>query len=213
MSDKETPAARPSRAAALKAAAAKRAEAKAAAQQPFGMPGQPFSRKAPFMVGFLGALGALSAWWLLSRVQLIGGVLILIVVSMFLAVGLTPGVEWLQRKGLKRHWAVVSVIAAVLVVLTLFVVAIVPVASDQIGKIVANAPAWLDQLQHNRWLQGVDERFHVIDKVKEYLGKSDLGGKVFGGVLGAAGAVIGFLADALIVTILTLYFLSGTKKT
>ena len=39
--------------------------------------------------------------------------------------------------------------------------------------------------------------------------ESDLGGQLFGGVLGAAGALVGFLADTLIVAILTLYFLAN----
>jgi predicted PurR-regulated permease PerM len=161
------------------------------------------------MMGFLGALGALVAYWLATRIDAISGVLILIVVSMFVAVGINPTVEWLQRKGLKRHWAVLAVISMVIAVLTIFVVTIVPVASDQISKIVKNAPLWLDQLSNNRWLQGIDSRFDVIDKVKAYLAESDLGGQLFGGVLGAAGALVGFLADTLIVAILTLYFLAN----
>ena len=75
-------------------------------------------------------MGALVAYWLATRIDAISGVLILIVVSMFVAVGINPTVEWLQRKGLKRHWAVLAVISMVIAVLTIFVVTIVPVASD-----------------------------------------------------------------------------------
>ena len=199
-------------ASARRAAAAKRAEAKAAARLPFGQPGPPFSRKAPFLIGFFGAAGALTAYWLATRIQAIGGVLILIVVAMFLAVGLNPAVEWLERKGLNRSLSLVAVIGAVIGVLTLFVVAIVPVASDQITKIVANAPDWLKSLQESSWLRGLDRRFDIFDRIQEFLANPDLGKNVFGGVLGAAGAVIGFFADALIVTILTLYFLAGMNQ-
>ena len=199
-------------ASARRAAAAKRAEAKAAARLPFGQPGPPFSRKAPFLIGFFGAAGALTAYWLATRIQAIGGVLILIVVAMFLAVGLNPAVEWLERKGLNRSLSLVAVIGAVIGVLTLFVVAIVPVASDQITKIVANAPDWLKSLQESSWLRGLDRRFDIFNRIQEFLANPDLGKHVVGGVLGAAVAVIGFFADALIVTILTLYFLAGMNQ-
>ncbi|HNM98609.1 MAG TPA: AI-2E family transporter, partial [Marmoricola sp.] len=106
----------------------------------------------------------------------------------------------------------VAVIGAVIGVLTLFVVAIVPVASDQITKIVANAPDWLKSLQESSWLRGLDRRFDIFNRIQEFLANPDLGKNVFGGVLGAAGAVIGFFADALIVTILTLYFLAGMNQ-
>ena len=39
------------------------------------------------------------AGWLFHELERIGGVLILIVVSLFIAAGLNPSVEWFQRRG------------------------------------------------------------------------------------------------------------------
>ena len=178
-----------------------------------GEPGQPFSRHSPFYIGFFGGLGALLAFWLASQVLAISSVLILVVVAMFLAAGLNPVVEFFVGRGLKRSWSVVAVIVTVLVALTLFVLAIVPVISDQIASLTENAPGWLDQLQQNRRVQALDDKYDVIDRVKEYVANGDYASSVFGGVLGVGLAVLSALANAFIVIVLTLYFLSSMQKT
>src|SRR4029077_11388543 len=81
-----------------------------------GTPGRPLNQRSPFMWGFLGGAGALLALWLGLLVLRIGGVLVLVVVALFLAVGLNPLVEFLMRRGLKRPWAVLVVITGVLLV-------------------------------------------------------------------------------------------------
>ena len=178
-----------------------------------GVPGPPFERRSPFYIGFFGGLGALLAFWLGSQVLAISGVLILIVVALFLAAGLNPSVEFFVRRGLKRSYAVVAVIAIVLVALALFGLAIVPVISDQVAKLTANAPEFLDQLQKNQTVQDLDERFGLIEKVKDYVANGDFAKGLFGGVLGFGLAVLSALANAFIVIVLTLYFLSSLEKT
>ena len=81
-----------------------------------GTPGPPLDRRAPFYLGFFGGLGALTAWWLGTTILAIGSTLLLIVVSLFLAAGLHPAVLFLERHGLRRGWAVLTVIVAALVV-------------------------------------------------------------------------------------------------
>src|SRR3954447_5431369 len=109
--------------------------------------------RTPFVFGFFAAVGGLLAFWLGSVVLSIGSTLILVVVAAFLAAGLNPGVEWLGRHGLSRGWGVLVVILAVLAAVALFVVALVPVITDQVSAIVDNAPGWVDQLQHDRSIQ------------------------------------------------------------
>ena len=176
-------------------------------------PGPPLDRKAPFYVGFLGAVGALMAYWLLSQVAAVGATIMLIVVAAFIAVGLNPLVEYFMRRGLKRVWAVVVVITLVIIALALFLVAIVPVITDQVTQLVANAPGWLDQLQNNGRVQRLDEQYDVIAKVKDYLTNGDLASAAFGGAVGIGLAVVGALLNAFIITVLTLYFLASLPTT
>jgi hypothetical protein len=72
--------------------------------------GPRFDRHSPFYIGFFGGLGFVLAGWLFGQFERIGGVLILIFVSLFLAAGLNPSVEWFQRRGMRRSFAVTMVI-------------------------------------------------------------------------------------------------------
>ena len=137
----------------------------------------------------------------------------LIVVAMFLAAGLNPAVEFFMRRDMRRSYAVVVVIAIVLAAGTLFVLAIVPVISDQITAITQNAPGWLDELQSNKQVQQLDDKYDIISRVKDYVANGDFASGVFGGVLGVGLAVLSALANAFIIVVLTLYFLSSLNTT
>ena len=52
----------------------------------------------------------------------------------------------------------------------------------------------------------------VIDKAKEFITSGDWASGLFGGVVGIGVAVLGFLANAFVVTVLTLYFLASLPK-
>jgi predicted PurR-regulated permease PerM len=170
---------------------------------------QPLLRRSPFTIGFFGALGALLAFWLGGLLLSIGSILILIVVAMFLAVGLNPAVEFFEHRGLRRSLSVLVVILIVLAAIALFFVALVPVITDQVTAIVDNAPTWFRQLQENRAIQRLDERFDVIERAQSFVENGNFGSTVFGGVVGVGMAVLSALANTFIVIVLTLYFLAS----
>ena len=129
--------------------------------------------------------------------------------SMFLAIGLNPTVEFFMRRGLRRGLSVLLVLVVVLSVLALFVVAVAPVISEQIAQITRNAPGWLDDLQANRQVQKLDDQYDVIAKVREYIQNGDFGQRVFGGALGVGLKVLSALTNSLIVLVLMIYFLAS----
>ena len=178
-----------------------------------GAPGPPLDRRAPFYIGFMGAAGALVAFWLLTHIAAIGSTLVLIVVSLFLAAGLNPAVEFVERRGLRRTYAVVLVTVGVLIGVALFVVAIVPVITDQVASITERAPEWLDRLQQNQRVKDLDAEYDVIDKIRDYVTGGDFVSTLFGGAIGVGLAVLGALFNAFIILVLTLYFLSSLEKT
>ncbi len=216
---------RPGRAAAEKAQAAaadaaehaevaRRAVAAVQAQATeLGSTGRSFGRHSPFHVGFFFGVGALLAFWLGTQILAIGSTLILIVVALFLAAGLNPSVEWFQARGLKRPWAVLAVITIVVVALVGFVMAIVPVISDQVAQITQNAPGWLDTLQTNKQVERLDDKYDVIAKVKAKVEEGALVSNIFGGALGFGLKVVSTLLNGFIVVVLTLYFLAGLDST
>ncbi|QCW50556.1 AI-2E family transporter [Nocardioides dongxiaopingii] len=179
----------------------------------FGQSGEPFEKRNPFYLGFVGALGALLAWFLFEAIVGIGSVLMLVVVALFLAAGLNPSVELLERRGLRRSWACTAVIVAALGAVALFVVAIVPVITDQVTKLTDNVPGWLDQLQANRKIQELDDEYDIISKIQDYVANGDFVSGLFGGALGFGLRILSALFNAFIVVVLTLYFLASLETT
>jgi predicted PurR-regulated permease PerM len=178
-----------------------------------GEPGPPLDHHAPFYVGFVGGLGVLVAIWLALNVRAIGSTIMLVVVALFLAAGLDPAVRFFERHGMRRSYAVLTVILAVLAALALFLVAIVPVIADQVQSISGNAPQWLDELQGNSLVQRLDREYDVIDKVRDYVTNGDFVSTIFGGALGVGLAVLGALLNGFLVVVMTLYFLASLRTT
>jgi predicted PurR-regulated permease PerM len=172
----------------------------------------PLTQRTPFSIGFFAAVGALLAWWLGGLLLSIGSILVLVVVSMFLAVGLNPAVEWLGRRGLQRSLAVLVVVVVVLAAVALFLVALVPVIADQVTLIADNAPRWFQKLQENRQVQRLDARYDVTSKLQNAVTGKGFGSAVFGGVVGVGVKLLSFLANTFVVVVLTLYFLSTLPK-
>ena len=178
---------------------------------PYGEPGPPLEH-TPFYMGLLGGLGLAVAYWMASRFLAVGSVLTLVVVAMFLAAGLNPIVEYFIGRGLKRPWALLVVIAGVLVTITLFVLAIVPVVTDQVRAIAENAPVWLDQLTHNRQIRDLNDQYDIVSKAKDYIASGHLATTVFGGALNVGLKVLSLLGNVFVVIVLTLYFLASLPK-
>jgi predicted PurR-regulated permease PerM len=175
----------------------------------FGTPGEPLQRHSPFYLGFFGALGALIAIMLVNAITATRGVLVLIVVSFFLAVGLDPLVRWLVRRGLRRGLAVLIVALGFLGAITLFVISLVPVVGDQIQALIDNVPEWIEEARRNKTLLDLDEKYNVFDRVESTLTSGDLANQVFGGALGVGAFVLSALFNAFVIFVLTLYFLSA----
>jgi len=179
---------------------------------PFGEPGSPVSRRAPFYIGFLGALGALTGLGFMMGLQNVRPVLVLVLVSAFLAAGLNPIVEWFMHRGIRRRWSVLIVTVGVVVVGTLFLVTLVPVLQDQIEALIASAPQWLDELQRNTIVVDLDSKYQVIDTVKEKLQDPDLANSAFGSLFTVGVAVLSGLFNAFLIFVLTLYFLASLPE-
>src|SRR5437899_7187855 len=91
----------------------------ASGESSFGVPGAPISRSAAFYRGFMTALGVLVAIAVGLAVREASFVLVLVLVSIFLAIGLNPVVELAIRLGLRRGWAVVVVAVVAVGIVTL----------------------------------------------------------------------------------------------
>ncbi|HEY0540407.1 MAG TPA: AI-2E family transporter [Actinoallomurus sp.] len=192
--------------------AAREREAGVDERFPFGRPGRPLTRSHPFVFGFYGALGVLVAYMLVQALTNALQVIILIIVALFLAVGLNPGVEALERLGISRRWAVLLVFLALVGFFVGFGFAIVPPLSQQTSAIIHNLTSgngYLEQLQNNPRLQDLDHRYHLLQKARTALQSKDLGTRAANGAVGVGQVVLSGLFSTLTVLILTLYFLNS----
>ncbi|MBB2915516.1 putative PurR-regulated permease PerM [Streptosporangium becharense] len=181
------------------------------AEAAFGRPGRSMSNN-PFVFGFTAALGVLTAWLLVQAVASAGSMLILIVVSLFLAIGLNPAVEALQRRNVPRTVAIVIVFLGVISVFVAFGLAVVPPLTAQFTQFVDQLPQYVAELQHNPLVRDLDQRFQILDKLQQYVTSGTFGTQMFGGVLGLGTVLIGAVFNALTVLVLTLYFLGSLSS-
>ncbi|QAV69808.1 AI-2E family transporter [Salinibacterium sp. UTAS2018] len=171
----------------------------------------------PFRLGLLGGLGVLVAVGIGQTVISLATILTYVGAALFLALGLDPVVTWLETKKFPRWTAILTVLVGVLGVFTGLIFAIVPVIAEQVRNAVQATPrlvtAFFDGTVRESvetalpWLQVQD----LVDGFNAWIADLDLttiGGGVFAVGIGIATGITG----AIIVLILTIYFVSSLKS-
>lgn len=190
--------------------AARKIEAQVDEENPYGLPGRPLSSRSPFRLAFTAALGVAVAYGLVKALIAVQPVLVLLLTAAFLAIGLNPAVESLERRGMRRGVAVLLVLVGVLLFFTGFGFAVVPPIVDQAQDFADRAPEYVAQLQGNERIASLDERFGLLERLERALDDPErIGVTAAGGVLGVGKVVFGFFFSALTVLIVTLYFLAS----
>lgn len=181
------------------------------AQHVFGRPGRPLNRRSPFMIGMSAAAGVAVTVGMVQMVIAVRDVLVLIGLALFLAIGLEPAVSVLARHKLPRWAAVITVLVAGLAVVGGFLAAAIPPLARQATQFVTQAPIMLSQLEDRNSILGqLNDRLHLQQRLQQVL-SGDVSG-LFNGLLGAGQVVFGALASALILVVLTVYFLADLPR-
>ena len=165
--------------------------------------------RKPFPIGFFLTAGAMSAFGLVVIMVQLKNVLVLVMLALALALGLNPIVEWLHHRGIRRGLSVLLVALGFLALLGLAGWAVFPVASEQVNRLIIQAPTYLDNLRQNPQIAAFDAQFHVIDRVTAFLTSGELIAVSFGGIVGAGAAVANMVFSVIMTVVLTLYFLAS----
>jgi predicted PurR-regulated permease PerM len=148
---------------------------------------------------------------LVAMIITVRGILVLIGLALFLAIGLEPAVSVLARRWLPRWAAVVTVIMLVLAVIGGFVAAAIPPLARQAGQFVAQAPAMLARLHTHQSIVGqLTDRLHLQQRLQQTL-SGDVSG-LFSGLLGAGQVVFNALSSTGIVVVLIVYFIADLPR-
>jgi predicted PurR-regulated permease PerM len=181
-------------------------------ESPYGRPGPPLARDAPFYRGFLWALGAAAALAIALAVQDATSVLVLILISAFLAIGLDPVVSFAQRRGVPRGWAVAGIAVLFLGAVTAVVFVLGGVLRSQVTSFINDAPHLLQDLRRNRSIARLDAKYHLISKLQDRLQSSDLADTALSRLLDIGASVVNAAVGIVVVFVLTLYFVAALPR-
>lgn len=194
----------------------RRLEAGATSAQPYGAPGDPILQRSAFRTAFQAALGVLLVVVLAWTVFLVRDVVLIMMVALFLATGLSPAVEFLRRRGFGSVLAPTVVIVGVLGVVLATIVAGLPPLVGQADALRAQIPEYVRQgVERNTTLRDLDERVGLIERVEdvteEQAGSEVLQEQPPERVLGLAMGVAKGVFAVVTALVLMLYFLGNYR--
>ena len=178
--------------------------------QDYGVPGAPIETGSPFYFGFLATCGALTAFVLLRSLAAASQIFVLLVISIFLAMGLNPAVEFFRRRGLSRGWSVAAILGLVIAFVVALAFLIIPPVIKQTSSLIENAPTLLENLKNNSYISEINKHYGLVDsltaKVQSLTKNGTLIISAFGGIVGVGKTFISGIFTALTILVLTMYF-------
>ena len=90
--------------------------------------------------------------------------------------------------------------------------AIIPPIVNEVGSFVATVPQLITDLQNNPNIQSLDQKFGLLEALRNSNIVQNLGSGAAGGLLTASFTVAAVMVDLLIILVLTLYGLAGFPK-
>src|SRR5215216_8078432 len=114
------------------------------------VPSTPPDRQQPahlFRSGALVSLGAATTLIGLYALYTVRAILIRILIALFIAVSLDPAVRQLAKRGVRRGLAVTLIFALALLLVSAFLISVIPPLVSQFGNLVDDLPGYLTRLQ------------------------------------------------------------------
>ena len=177
-----------------------------------------FVVRSPFQLGFTVTLGVLVALLFGGMVGELSTIIMYVVAALFVALGLDPVVRWLERKGLKRSLGIAVVFGGFVLVIGGLLGIIIPMIANQVTQLIRSAPALFRDITHQPWFVDINQRFGefidfegLLKMGQNLVSKPENWAQVAGGVWQAGIGIANGLTAALIVLILTLYFLASLQ--
>lgn len=190
---------------------ARRVAAGATREQPYGTPGAA-GRRGPVRTGFSLTTGGLLAVLVAYGLVTVGHQLLLLLVSLFVAIGLDPAVRFGVRRGLSRKVAVALVSLVSLGLLVAFVASLAAPLGREISALINATPGYLQQLQDGSSALGrINAQLHLTERAQA-LATDGLGNGTASSLFEVGSAVAAGIFDTVIVLVLIVYFLADLPR-
>jgi len=171
----------------------------------------------PFRFGFITTLGVLLALVLGLAIGSLTYPLTLIFFALFVSLGLYPVVLKLESMRFSRTGAVLTVMAAFLVIVALALWRIVPNIVEQAGQLIKYIPAGLNEIESQEWFLALNETFGgnllpFVETIQVAAADPAVWIAVGGGALQVSANILNGTFGAIFVIALTLYFVAGLES-
>ncbi len=178
--------------------------------------GRPFWARLdnPFTVGLLLTLGGLVALLLGIALANISTILVYIGLAAFAALGLDPVIKWLGKHGVKRGWAIAIIFLGFAIIGAGLLWLVVPTLVTQIGQFFSGIPSMVSNFEKSdfyAWLEGIfgPGLTTLVNDVETFLTDPANIAAISGGLLKVGAGIATAISGALIVVVLTLYFVAS----
>lgn len=171
----------------------------------------------PFRLGLFGGLGVLVAVGIGATIGSLATILTYVGAALFLALGLDPLVTWLEKHRFPRWLAILTVLVAVLGVFAGLIFAIIPVITEQVQNAIKTVPGLINGIADGSIAENVQSALpwlpvaDLLDQAQLAIKNLDLT-TIGGGVLTVGIGIATGVTGAIVVLILTLYFVSSLSS-
>jgi putative heme transporter len=170
-----------------------------------------------FQIGLLGGLGVLSALVIGGAVATLANIITYVFAAIFIALGLDPAVSKLEQIGLRRPFAILTVVLVLLGALATLTWAILPTLASQGANFIKNAPAVVMGFGNLPIITHLDAQFGgaistAIDGATKFLSDSTNWPRMLGGVVQVGLNIFNGFFASIVIIILSLYFMASLNR-
>ena len=152
-----------------------------------------------------------SAYHILDRLR---SLLVIVGISLFLSIALEPGVNYLARKGWKRGLATGAMFLALVASVGLFIGLMVPLIIDQVTKLVAKLPDYIDQASEFLARFVIDFSSEKLAEAVQSVGRdlNSFAADIAGSIFGVGQALLSTVFQLLTIGLFTFYMTADGPK-
>ncbi|MFQ5554087.1 MAG: AI-2E family transporter [Acidimicrobiia bacterium] len=160
------------------------------------------------------AVFLLVGWALLNIVRALRGFLILLLISVFLAIALEPGVAFLAHRGWRRGIATGVIFVLFGLLAALFIALMVPLIVDQTRLFVQNIPAYVEDASDVLGRLGIDVSSTRVDDALTSVDSSlqSIAADVAGSVFGVGTRLLNTVFSLLTIMLFTFYLTADAPR-